>query len=63
MNDEEKREFLSTLQYFWFEKDSVGFSNFSIERLRQIDPVLADAYERMTIATETFNRLISEEQS
>lgn len=56
MNEDE--QFISDLNYFWFEKGHTGFSNFSVERLREIDPTLADAYERMTSAQDTFNRLL-----
>lgn len=62
MNWQDKEEFLGTLTYFWQEKGHVGFTGFSIEKLREADPVLADAYERMDSATETFSRLLKEKE-
>ena len=61
MTAEEKEEFLSDVRYFWQEKGDVRrLSGFSIEKLREADPVIADAFERLELATETFNRLIGE---
>lgn len=62
MNQQDKEEFLGTLYYFWTEKGHTGFTDFSVEKLREADPVLADAYERMTLATETFNRLLKQKE-
>lgn len=59
MTDEEKAEYISSIQYFWNEKGSIErFCDYSPEKLREASPVIADAYERVKIATETLNRLL-----
>lgn len=61
MSDEEKFQFLSNCRYFYFEKGEMErYIDFSIERLREADPVLADAYESLKLAEERFSRLIGE---
>lgn len=61
MTEAEKEQFLSDVHYFWHEKGDVErLSDFSIEKLREADPVLADAYERLKSAEETFNRLLGD---
>lgn len=59
MTEEEKIRFLENVHYFWFEKgDLERLSGFTIEKLREADPVLALVYERLQVATQTFNRLL-----
>ena len=61
MSDEEKFQFLSNCRYFYFEKGEMErYIDFSIERLREADPVLADAYESLKLAEERFIRLMNE---
>lgn len=61
MSDEEKLEFISDCRYFYFEKGEMErYCDFSIERLREADPVLADAYESLKLAEERFSRLMNE---
>lgn len=60
MNEEEKAEFISNIVYYWSEKGNIEkYCDYSPERLREADPLLASAYEQMKIAKEIFSRLIS----
>lgn len=59
MTEEEKAEFLSNIAYFWHEKgDMERYTGFSMEKLREAAPALADAYERYKSADETLNIMI-----
>ncbi len=59
MSEEEKAEFLSDVAYFWHEKgDMERYIDFSIEKLREAAPELADAYERYQSAEVTLNLMI-----
>jgi len=61
MTREEKRAFLSSIQYFWEERGDIErYADYSPEKLREADPVLADAYERYKIAEQTLTRLVKE---
>lgn len=61
MSEEEKEAFLDNVYYFWFEKgDCERLVGFSIEKLKEADPVLGEAYEKMRIADKTFSRLLKE---
>lgn len=61
MSEEEKFQFLSNCRYFYFEKGEMErYCDFSMEKLREADPVLADAYESLKLAEERFSRLIGE---
>lgn len=58
MSNDEKHRFLSDIQYFWQEKGDIErYVGFSMEKLKEADPVLASAYERLKLSEETFTRL------
>lgn len=59
MTDEQKLEYISNIRYFWREKGDIErFADYNIDKLREADPTIADAYERYISATETINRLL-----
>lgn len=59
MSEDEKKEFISNVKYFWNEKGGMErLSGFSIERLEEADPVIANAYKQYLLAEETLNRLL-----
>lgn len=59
MSQEEKEELLSNVKYYWQYRGRIGgFSGYSIEKLKEADPVLADAVERHEIATQMIDRLL-----
>ena len=61
MSEEEKAEFLGNISYFWHEKgDMERYIGFSIEKLREASPMLADAYERYQSAEATLNLMIEQ---
>lgn len=50
---------MSDIYYFWFEKGDIErYIGYSLEKLREADPILADAYEDYKRATEIFSRLL-----
>lgn len=60
MTEEEKAEFLSQCRYFYREKGEMErYCDFSLEKLEEADPVLASAYKQLTLAEETFRRVMS----
>jgi len=59
MNEEDKAQFISDIKYFWNEKGDIErYVGYTPEKLREADPVLADAYERYRSAELTLNRLL-----
>lgn len=59
MSEEDKAQYISDLKYFWNEKGDIErFVGYSPEKLREVDPVLADAYERYQSAEKTLSRLL-----
>lgn len=59
MTEEEKAEFLSQCRYFYMEKGEMErYCDFSLEKLEEADPVLASAYKQLTLAEETFRRVM-----
>ncbi len=59
MSEEEKKEFISNVKYFWNEKGGMErLSGFTIEKLEEADPVIANAYKQHKLAEETLNRLL-----
>ena len=59
MDEEEKARFISDIKYFWNEKgDLERYSEYSPEKLREADPVIANVYEQYKAANETLERLL-----
>lgn len=59
MSEEERSEFIADIFYFWTEKGDIErFGGYSPEKLREADPVVANAYEQYKMALETFSRLM-----
>lgn len=60
MDDEQKEEFIASIKYFWNEKGDIDYYAFyTPEKLREADPVLAEAYERYKNSKELIDRLLS----
>lgn len=59
MTDEEKITYISNIKYFWSEKGDIErYVDYSPEKLREADPLIANAYEQLRLAEATFNRLL-----
>lgn len=59
MTTEEKQEFIYNCYYFYREKGEMErYVDFSMEKLEEADPVLANAYKQLKLAEETFRRLM-----
>jgi hypothetical protein len=59
MSEEEKLDYISNIIYFWKEKGDIErFIGYSPDKLREADPVLANAYEQYRLAEEAFTRLV-----
>lgn len=59
MNDEEKAQFISDIKYFWNEKGDVKrYIDYTPEKMREADPVIADAIERYESAEKTLSKLL-----
>lgn len=59
MTEEEKKEFIFNVKYFWNEKGDIErLIGFTIEKLEEADPVIASAYKQHLLAEETLNRLL-----
>jgi hypothetical protein len=55
MNEKDKR-FLQDCCYFWLEKgDMERFTGFDMERLRKLDPMLAERWKNYQTAVELLN--------
>lgn len=56
---EEDKDYLNQIRYFWQEKgDYKRYCNFDLNKVREIDPVLAQAMVNYELAVETLNRLL-----
>lgn len=61
MSKEEKQAFMSSIEYFWTEYGDIErFSDYSPEKLREVDPVIANAYEQYKLAKQILDRLVKE---
>lgn len=59
MTEEEKKEYISNIKYFWNEKGDIErFVNYSMEKLEEADPVIANAYKQYLLAEKTLNKLL-----
>lgn len=59
MSEEDKAQFISDVKYFWNEKgDVTRFAGYTPEKMREADPVIADAIERYESAEKTLSRLL-----
>ena len=59
MSSEEKEEFLSNCRYFYYEKGEMErYVEFSMEKLEEADPVLANAYRQFKLFQNNLERLM-----
>lgn len=59
MSEEDKLIFISNCKYFYYEKGEMErYVDFSMEKLEEADPILANAYQQLKLMQETFERLM-----
>lgn len=61
MSEQEKKDFLEDVWYFWTEKGDIErLVGFSMEKLEEASPVLAHYYQRLKLAEKNFNMWVEE---